>query len=383
VSSVSVLLITLCGIAQDTTKQKDKEISKENPKDKIGFRSKSWDEVADAAIEYLKTTQAEDGTWSKSSHPGITAMVVTGLLKSGKINVDSPMVANALKYLEGFINEKEGHMAGDDKVRHKYYMTSVNLLAFKASGLKKYDVPIAKAVTYFKKGQVGAEDGTPQDDPNYGGFGYGPRTRADMSNTHFVLDALVAAKVDRSDEVFKKALLFVSRSQNLKSEFNTLPWAGRINDGSFVYVNGISPGGKSSEDAPRPGYGSMTYAGLKSLKICGVNKEDIRYKKALEWIGKNYNVDYHPGRGEGAGGQGYYYYLVSMAKCFDTLGIEEIVDANGKAHDWRAEITRALANRQRKDGSWGNDFTLWMEGDSNLDTAYALIALSYTKPKSK
>ena len=70
-----------------------------------------------------------------------------------------------------------------------------------------------------------------------------------------------------------------------------------------------------------------------------------------------------------------------MAKCLDTLGVDEITDANGKAHDWRADITRALALRQRKDGSWGSDFALWMESDPNLDTAYALIALSYTKPK--
>lgn len=51
--------------------------------------------------------------------------------------------------------------------------------------------------------------------------------------------------------------------------------------------------------------------------------------------------------------------------------------------DWRADITRAPANRQRADGSWGSDFKTWMEGNSNLDTAYALIALSYTKPKTK
>ena len=70
-----------------------------------------------------------------------------------------------------------------------------------------------------------------------------------------------------------------------------------------------------------------------------------------------------------------------MARALDTLGVDEVTDANGKVHDWRAEITRALSNRQKRDGSWGNDFAMWMEGDPNLDTAYALIALGYTKPK--
>src|SRR5689334_8586607 len=58
---------------------------KEQPKEKKGFKQKSWDEVADSAVAYLKTTQADDGTWSKTSHPGVTAVVLTGLFKSGKV----------------------------------------------------------------------------------------------------------------------------------------------------------------------------------------------------------------------------------------------------------------------------------------------------------
>ncbi len=356
---------------------------KEQPKEKQkgGAKQKTWDEVADAGVAYLKTTQAEDGTWSKTSHPGITAVVLTGLFKSGKATADDAFAAKGLKFVETLVDEKEGHIAAGENLRHKFYTTSVNLQALKASGSKKYDKVIADAVTYFKKGQVGSADGKKEDDSNYGGFGYGPGTRGDMSNTHFVLDSLVAAGVPKDDEVYKKTLVFVSRSQNLESEANKLPWAGKINDGSFIYVNGSAPGGTAAADAARPGYGSMTYAGLKSLAICGVSKDDPRYKKAMEWVTKNYSVDLNPGRAEGAGGQGYYYYLVAMARCLNTLGVDEVVDAAGKKHDWRAEITRALTFRQRKDGSWGNDFTTWMEGDPNLDTAFALIALSYTKPK--
>jgi squalene-hopene/tetraprenyl-beta-curcumene cyclase len=357
---------------------------KDEPKQKKGFgKQKSWAEVTDAGFAYLKTAQAEDGTWNKKAHPGITAFVLTSLLKTGKVTGDDAIATKALKYIESQIDEKEGHIAAaGENVRHKFYLTSVNLQALKSTGQKKYEPVTEKAVTYFKKSQVGADDGKKEDDSNYGGFGYGPGSRGDMSNTHFALDSLVMAGVSRDDAVFKKALVFVSRCQNLESEFNKLPWAGKVNDGSFVYVNGAGFGG-SPADAPKPGYGSMTYAGLKSLAICGVGKDDPRYKKAMEWIGKNYSVDINPGRAEGAGGQGYYYYLVSMAKCLDKIGVDEITDANGKKHDWRADITRALTYRQRKDGSWSNDFSNWMESDPVLDTAYALIALSYTKPKAK
>jgi hypothetical protein len=59
------------------------------------------------------------------------------------------------------------------------------------------------------------------------------------------------------------------------------------------------------------------------------------------------------------------------------------VAADSKKHDWRADITTALANRQRKDGSWTNEIGNWMEDNPDLYTAYAFIALSYCKPKTK
>jgi squalene-hopene/tetraprenyl-beta-curcumene cyclase len=351
---------------------------------------KTWDQVTDAAVAYLKTTQADDGSWSKATHPGITGVVLTGLFKSGKVPAADPLAAKGLTYVEGMADAKTGHLAvARDDLRHKFYVTTINLQALKSSGDKKYDTTVAAAVKYLTGGQFGSDDGKKQDDPNFGGFGYGPGTRGDMSNTHFALDALVLAGLPKDDPAFKRAAVFVSRCQNLKSEQNDQPWADKINDGSFVYVLG-GGGGPPREgttpppaDAAKPGYGSMTYAGLKSLVLCGVSRDDPRCKKAVEWVSKNYSVDVNPGRAEGAGGQGYFYYLVSMARCLDTLGIDEVTDAAGKKHDWRADITRALANRQKPNGSWANDFATWMETNPDLDTAYALIALSYTRPKAK
>ena len=104
-----------------------------------------------------------------------------------------------------------------------------------------------------------------------------------------------------------------------------------------------------------PGYGSMTYAGIKSLIYCGVTKDDPRVKKAYEWIQKNYTVDANPGMPEPRAEWGLYYYYHTMAKCLDVLGVDEVIDAKGKKHDWRAEITAALAKRQHDDGSLAND----------------------------
>ena len=70
-----------------------------------------------------------------------------------------------------------------------------------------------------------------------------------------------------------------------------------------------------------------------------------------------------------------------MAKSLDALGLDYVVDAKGVKHDWRKDITSALAKRQQPDGSFANSTQNWMEADPNLVTGYALMALGYCKPK--
>src|SRR5208337_4580373 len=110
---------------------------------------------------------------------------------------------------------------------------------------------------------------------------------------------------------------------------------------------------KALPDGRLPGYGSMTYAGIKSMIYCGVTKDDPRVQKAYEWIQKHYTVDENPGMPKVHADWGLYYYYHTMAKCLDALGIDEVVDAVGNKHDWRADNTAALAKSPRPDGSWG------------------------------
>jgi len=188
--------------------------------------------------------------------------------------------------------------------------------------------------------------------------------------------------VPKDDPALKRALIFVSRCQNLKGEHNDQAWASKINDGSFIYSP--AAGGQTKSDTLSGGglvgYGSMTYAGIKSMIYCGVTKDDPRVQKAYEWIQKHYTVDENPGMPKVHADWGLYYYYHTMAKCLDALGIDEVVDTAGSKHDWRADITAALAKRQRPDGSWVN-LNHWMEADPNLVTGYALMALSHCKPK--
>ena len=121
----------------------------------------------------------------------------------------------------------------------------------------------------------------------------------------------------------------------------------------------------------------MTYAGLKSMIFAGVGPDDPRVKAAVEYARKHYDLNENPGLGKA----GLYYYYHTFAKALDAIGQDEFKDDKGTAHNWRHELIATLASRQQKDGSWANSNARWLESDANLVTGYALLALSYCKPK--
>jgi squalene-hopene/tetraprenyl-beta-curcumene cyclase len=295
----------------------------------------------------------------------------------------------ALRYIEGLVNPKGGHIAGKKPAAQlKNYVTSINVMALcQADRAGKYKAVIGDAVEFLKKLQWDEGEGRSPKSPFYGGAGYDSHNRPDLSNTQFFLDALKDAGVPKDDPAFKKALIFLNRCQNSGQEYNDQPWAGKIRDGSFIYTP--ADGGvtkvvdKRLPDGRVPGYGSMTYAGIKSMIYCGVSKDDPRIKLAWKWIQDHYSVDENPGMPGVRGQWGLYYYYHTMAKTLSVLGVDYVTDAKGQKHDWRREITAALAKRQQPDGRWVNEKAPahWMESDPNLVTGYALMALSYCKPR--
>jgi squalene-hopene/tetraprenyl-beta-curcumene cyclase len=348
--------------------------------------TKTMDATIEKALVYLKKAQADDGSWSSAKSPGCTGIIVAGLLESGKVTPDDPMVAKALKYIESLVNEK-GHIAGKDpKNQLLNYVTSVNVMALKAANKGgKYDQVIANAAKFLKSIQWTEGQGKEEKDDFYGGAGYDSKSRPDLSNQSFFLEALKASGVPQDDPAFKKAAVFVSRCQNLKSEFNDRPWAGKIDDGSFIYS--AAGGGQTkveSADGALVGYGSMTYAGIKSLIYCGISKQDPRIKRAYEWTCKHYTLDANPGMPgspKEKSERGLYYYYHSMAKCLEAMEVNEVVDSAGNKHDWRTEMVEAIAKRQKADGSWTNENDGWLEGDPNLVTGYVLLTLSHCRAK--
>ena len=212
------------------------------------------------------------------------------------------MVAKGLKYIESLVNVKAGHIAGQDpKPQLQNYVTSINVMALsRRQRRREVQEDRRRRRRVPQEAAVGrGATARPRTDDFYGGAGYDSKSRPDLSNTQFFLEALKdGRRAARTTRPSRRRLVFVSRCQNLKSECNDQPWAGKINDGSFIYS--AAGGGQtkvptSRSDGSLPGYGSMTYAGIKSLIYCGVSKDDPRLKKALEWTQKNYTLDANPG----------------------------------------------------------------------------------------
>ena len=339
--------------------------------------ARAYQTAVDSAVNFLAVkAQAADGSYSAYAGPGVTALVTTAMIRNGRTPKD-PVVARSLAYLEGFVQSDGGIYRTETLYRN--YETCLVILCFtQANRNGKYDGVLAGAERFVKDLQWDEGEGKNPTDYGYGGAGYGKHGRPDLSNSSFLVDALKALGNGPDDESMKRVLTFVSRCQNLETEHNTTEFSPKNPDGGFYYTpaaGGTSQAGQTADGGLRS-YGSMTYAGLKSMIHAGVGPDDPRVKAAFDWIRKFYDLSSNPGMGNA----GLYYYYHTFAKALDAMGIDELEDTHGVSHNWRREILAELVKRQQPDGSWINENPRWLEGDPALVTGYALLTLAYCQP---
>ncbi len=344
----------------------------------IGPKAEELAKVRVRAINFLKTSQSKDGSWTSPDSPAVSGLVAFSLLQSG-VPANDPVIEKAMKHFESFVQTDGGIYAPKSQLAN--YETSILLLVFhEANQQGKHTELIKQADRFLRKLQWDETEQTDQSDPKYGGAGYG-RTgdRPDLSNTSFFLDALEAAGAKSDDPAVQNALVFLSRCQNLESEYNTTAAASKINDGGFYYTpaaGGNSPAGQTENGGLRS-YGSMTYAGLKSMVFAGLTPHDKRVQAATEWIKKHYSVQENPGLGQ----QGLFYYFHVFSKSLATLDLDYLRDEEGQLHDWRKELANHLFQLQQENGAWLNKSDRWYEGNPDLATAFSLMSLKYCDPK--
>jgi squalene-hopene/tetraprenyl-beta-curcumene cyclase len=265
------------------------------------------------------------------------------------------------------------------------YVTSAAVSALASIDDRSLEDQLVRATRWLQESQWDQSEGLSPRQDWFGGAGYGNSGRPDMSNTQMFADALYDAGLSPDEPAFQRALMFLSRAQNLKSA-NPAEWAG--NDGGFVYTPanggesmasehagegrfGELSAGPAGEARSLRSYGSMTYAGFKSMLYAGLSPEDERVRAAFDWIRRHWTFDENPGVGQ----QGLYYYYHTMARALRAAQQDVITDENDVAHNWREELIDAIVARQRPDGAWVNDADRWMEGAPELVTIYCVLAL--------
>lgn len=357
-------------------------------------------EAAWEAIGFLRSTQNEAGGWGEPDagsdapvFPGVTALAVQGMLLDPRIDGRDEAVRRGVARVLSFQKPDGGIHDGVLPT----YNTAMCVSMLSHVRTPEAAEAVERGIALLKRMQWGAFDPTEQPSPEapdwrepideshpyFGGMGYGKHGRPDGSNTQFFVQALHDAGVSTEDEAYARALVFLSRLQ-MDGRVNEFEYADGSRQGGFIYatvpdaesvdsVPGQSQAGEIDETLADGtvgtrlrAYGSMTYAGFKSLLYADLPPDDARVVSALGWIEKNFSVDDNAGMGQ----EGRYYGYLAMARALEAWGGDEVA-----GRDWRAALVGAIGDLQDDDGGMRVVHERWMEGDRELITAYALVAL--------
>ncbi len=339
-------------------------------------------ELIERGTKFLLSTQESDGGWASQTGPGVSALVLRALAHNPDIGPQHAAVRRGIEFILQFQRPDGGIYGAEGLLKNYESSVVVSLLAVIPGDAAR--TARTRAVEFLKAAQWDeSEDRTPAD-AWYGGAGYGRSERPDLSNLNLMLDALHDHGTPPSDPAFQKALVFLSRSQML-AESNDRPFARGSTQGGFIYSpngDGESKAGEITADGRRElrAYGSMTYAGVKSMIYAGLTRDDPRVRAALDWIRSHWTLDHNPNMPEAQSAEGLFYFYHTFARALAAYGEPIIVDKLGRDHDWRRELLQKLHSLQLADGSWINAKDRWMEGLPALTTAYSLLALQAAYP---
>ncbi len=330
------------------------------------------------AVGFLRKAQNDDGGWGqqgdkKVSDVGVTGLVIEALAKAPAAvrEKNKDLIDAGVKYLlanrrdDGSIVNKDGQVAN--------YRTCIAARALIAVDKEKYKDVIEAAVKYTK----GIQGNDPKDAAKFGAIGYGSDpTKGDIINTGEALEMLAQAGVAKDDPVWKDALVFLARTQQLDEYAEA--GVKTQNDGGAIYRST-----RDAKDASKAGiiklpdgtevprsYGGATYNLLKTLLFAGMKKDDPRVQAAYKWIADHYTVKEHPEMGS----QGLYYFYYTMARTLELWG-EPTIKSGETAQPWPVDLAGQIISLQKEDGSWVNSQDRWWEGDPTLVTAYTISSL--------
>lgn len=376
------------------------------------------EKIVAKAIAYLRTQQDEKtGAWGVQPaqaptadkpnpgaapvFPAFSGLIVNGMLMQPGIDTKDPAVAKAIAFM---LSQQQPDGGIYDRLL-PVYNTSIVLSALARVDSDAARAAIKKGQDYLRQAQWGVASPSPlPDKPNteavppehafYGGWGYGNNSRPDISNLNFVMQAFADTGVPADDPAIKRAMVFLQRIQMQEKGsdgkvINAMPYAKGSTQGGFIYATasnaktvgeGQSQAG-SIEETLTTGetksmlraYGSVSYAGFKSYLYAGLKKDDPRVQAVMDFCRRHYTVKENPNFGS----DGQYYYYVAFARALNASGLDTIDALDGSKstpRNWRADLINQLATMQNDDGSFKSVNKRWMEDNTTLITAYALLA---------
>lgn len=341
--------------------------------------------LTQAGARYLLSVQEQDGGWGSHARVGVSALILKALIQEPTVGPTHPAVERGLRFIVHHRRDDGGIYSAEGQLKN--YESSVVLSMLAVLPGRPYAGEVAALQKFLKDLQWDEGEDKSPDDPWYGGAGYGAHQRPDLSNTQMMLEALHDSGMSQDDPVYQKALIFIQRCQML-AETNDLPLARGSIQGGFIYTpadGGESKAGTVAVDGRQElrCYGSMTYAGLKSMLYAGLKRDDVRVQAAVDWIRRHWTLDANPNLPDQQSREGLYYYYHVFARACAAWGEDLITDHAGRQHAWRLDLYTTLATRQNDDGSWVNEADRWMEGLPALVTAYSLLALQAAYPPSR
>jgi squalene-hopene/tetraprenyl-beta-curcumene cyclase len=345
----------------------------------------------DRGLAFLKSKQNPDsGQWGEAEPVAFTGLALSAVMLDPSRDRNSPAPPFAEKGYTFLLKNAQPDGGIYVKARANYN-TSLALMALLMNPKLENEQTLLAARRFVIGQQNDFDEKGKQDNPCDGGVGYGtPKgdqpAHADMSNTHFALEALYYAQAllaDKGDAAkgepqlnYSAAIDFIKRCQNLPGS-NNAPWVSTDpkDRGGFVYAPGETRGETVKTADGRTAlrsYGSISYAGLLSFIYAGLKADDPNVKAVIQWLSENYTLDENPGMQK----QGLFYYYHTMAKALALAKLDAFKTKDGRVIDWRLDLTKKLLSTQQGDGSWKNTEGRWMESDDVLVTSYTLLALA-------
>lgn len=354
------------------------------PQTPVGTIPKSLRNEIDVAInrglDWLVAQQNENGAWSDTNFPALTALPLWAFAESThpkKKEVTDKAVAFILTCVQpdgGIYRAVPGRKGGG----LSNYNTAICMTALHATR----DPALVPIVQKARKFVASAQHFG--DDEYKGGFGYDKDTQrayTDLLNTYYTVQAMRLTQdvEDKRPQGEQKVDINWSETVKYIERMQNKPAAGTQDAGGFFY-NPTDPKGGTSTNAAgmvvMRSYGSITYAGLLALIYADVNRDDVRIRSAFDWASKHWTLEENPGMGA----QGLYFFYNVMARSLDTYGADMVPREGAAPLNWREELGKKLVSLQNVDSKtgqvyWENKVGRYWENDKVLVTAYTLLAL--------